>query len=88
MEAACGDSGASHGDDDLAAASVAMYQIPDGLGDLAHANDPTPPARPDDEHLLPGLDLAHIPQRLEGGEAGDGHGRRLRNGEVRWFRAK
>jgi len=25
MEAACGDSGASHGDDDLAAASVAMY---------------------------------------------------------------
>ena len=72
MEAACGDSGASHGDDDLAAASVAMYHIPDGLGDLAHANDPTPPARPDDEHLLPGLDLAHIPQRLEGGEAGEG----------------
>jgi hypothetical protein len=31
-----------------------------------------PPARPDDEHLLPGLDLAHIPQRLEGGEAGEG----------------
>jgi hypothetical protein len=45
MEAACGDSGASQGDDDLAAASVAMYQIPDGLGDLAHANDPTRPPR-------------------------------------------
>jgi hypothetical protein len=49
---------------------------------------PHPTRRPDDEHLMPGLDLAHIPQRLEGGEAGDGHGRRLRNGEVRWFRAK
>jgi len=34
LEAACGYSGASHGDDDLAAATVALHQIPDGLGDL------------------------------------------------------
>ena len=37
---------------------------------------------PDDQDLLPGLDLALVSERLEGGEAGDGHGRRLRNGEV------
>jgi len=36
--------------------------------------------------VLPRLDLALVAKRLEGGEAGDGHDRRLLKGEVRRFR--
>ena len=52
------DSGASHGDDDLAAASVAMYQIPDGLGDLAQRVGPI-----DDRRDLAGL--KQLPHSLQ-----------------------
>jgi hypothetical protein len=41
------------------------------------ANDPDAARRPDDQHLLPGLDLALVADGLEGGEAGDGDDRRL-----------
>src|SRR5215211_3812055 len=41
------------------------------------------PARgPDDHDLLAGLDPSGVTQRLEGGEAGDGNGRGLLEGEV------
>ena len=52
---------------------------------VALPNDPTAPGRPDDQDLLPGLDLAHVPKRLEGGEPGDGDGRGLLEAEVGWL---
>ena len=40
-----------------------------------------PAGRPEDQDPLPGLDLAHVADRLEGGQAGDGDGRRLLDGD-------
>ena len=40
---------------------------------------------PDDQDLLARLDLTHVVDRLEGGEPGDGHDRRLLEGEGGWL---
>jgi hypothetical protein len=57
LEAACGYSSASHGDDDLSA-SVACFELPDGLGDLGQRVGSV-----DDRCELAGLD--EFPQGLQ-----------------------
>jgi hypothetical protein len=51
------------------------------LGEL-HRERPHAARRADHQDLLPRLDLAHVAEALEGGEAGDGDGRGLLEGHV------
>jgi len=51
------------------------------LGELDRVR-PHPAGRPEDQHPLTRLDLANVAERLEGGEPGDGHDRRLLEGQV------
>ena len=55
---------------------------------ICTAKVPTPPAAPLMENLLAGLNLAGVPQALEGGQSCGRDGRGLLEGEVGRFRGE